>query len=503
MLKPSLIIKQRITQIIIVLLFGLALIVAGQTFWKTINANRNIQKEIVNTLLDRAVQEIHILLSQTPSIQNMTSILLAPKNIESEYIETNMGDYAAFLRRIPGIDGFMAKINAEKYMFISTTTNGYIKSVNKGKTSFWTTDGQSLRAISPEEAKLSDLESFINKEFKFTDKKDNQLWAYTYLNNNKDMPYLISKTDWGSSKKYGTITLYINAEDLMNSFEEKTNYSDEEIFIIKGSDIIPSVKDPEISKQIISHISENGKSIFSVKTNNAKHWIAMTKYSSEDMNFIIGLTLDEKAFHGLNKEANSFILSYVMLTIALILLAFFIIIKFVITKPSKKIPENMTEAQIKQIIAGGESDTVEFKSTMRWNLQSNKAGKEIEFAWLKTVAAFLNTSGGFIFIGVNDDGECIGIENDKFKNEDKFLLHFNNLIKTHIGLEFANMIHFAIRNINQKNIFIIKCDVSSDPVFLKHNGLENFYVRLGPASRELSVSSTIKYLKKRNLSYKS
>ena len=60
----------------------------------------------------------------------------------------------------------------------------------------------------------------------------------------------------------------------------------------------------------------------------------------------------------------------------------------------------MTETELLELIDGGETDTVEFKSTLRVESQNpGKAGKEIELACLKTVAAFMNTEGGTLLVG--------------------------------------------------------------------------------------------------------
>ena len=82
------------------------------------------------------------------------------------------------------------------------------------------------------------------------------------------------------------------------------------------------------------------------------------------------------------------------------------------------------------LIEGGESTTVEFKSTLRTNLHTNKQDKEIEHEVLKTLAGFLNTDGGTLVIGVADDGTPVGIEADKFPSEDKMYLHLVNIMKS-------------------------------------------------------------------------
>jgi len=164
----------------------------------------------------------------------------------------------------------------------------------------------------------------------------------------------------------------------------------------------------------------------------------------------------------------------------------------------RKRPVPRDEAELRDLVAAGESGTVEFKSTMRWNLHADKAGKEMEVAWLKTVVAFLNTDGGFLLIGVADDGEILGTAADKFPNEDKFILHFDNLIQQHIGLQFAGWIHGSFRTLGDQRVFLINCDRCEDPVFLRKGAEELFFIRVGASSRQLPGSRIFDYLEERN-----
>lgn len=161
-------------------------------------------------------------------------------------------------------------------------------------------------------------------------------------------------------------------------------------------------------------------------------------------------------------------------------------------------PVPATETELQALIDEGESIAVEFKSTMRWNLHANKAGKEMEIAWLKTVVAYLNTNGGFLLIGVADDGEVLGLEADNFANDDKFILHFDNLIQRHIGLQFAGWVHGSFHNIGDKQVFLVNCDRCHEGVFLKKDEAELFYVRVGASSRQMPGSRILEYLAERN-----
>ncbi len=155
------------------------------------------------------------------------------------------------------------------------------------------------------------------------------------------------------------------------------------------------------------------------------------------------------------------------------------------------------EDSVRAIIAGGENRYVEFKSTMRVNLHAKKPGKEIELAWMKGVAGFLNTDGGILLIGVTDDGEITGLERDVFENEDKCRLHFKNLVSKHIGADHSKYIRFIIVPIDGLTVGVVRCDRSEDPVFLKDGNKEHFYIRNGPSSDELPVSQALNYIKHR------
>lgn len=150
--------------------------------------------------------------------------------------------------------------------------------------------------------------------------------------------------------------------------------------------------------------------------------------------------------------------------------------------------------RVRAMIDQGENSTVEFKSTMRMNLHSKKPGKEIEHAWLKGVAAFLNTNGGTLLLGVTDDGEIGGLELDVFENDDKCRLHFKNLIAKGLGADVSKFIRFALVPMEGKTVGVVQCLKSSRPVYLRDGNKEIFYIRNGPSSDELLASRMVDYI---------
>ena len=155
----------------------------------------------------------------------------------------------------------------------------------------------------------------------------------------------------------------------------------------------------------------------------------------------------------------------------------------------------MTNEQLLKAIAAGEDDQLEFKSTLRWNLHTNKPDKAMEIACLKTIAAFLNSDGGTLLVGVEDDGNIISIAADQFPNEDKFLLHFNNLINQHLGLETTDSFSFDIRHLESGDIMVVDCMPSPVPAYVTCDGKEEFYIRVGPGTRPLTTRDALEYIR--------
>lgn len=150
-----------------------------------------------------------------------------------------------------------------------------------------------------------------------------------------------------------------------------------------------------------------------------------------------------------------------------------------------------------EIIRQGESDNVEFKSTLRWNLFINKKDKNIEHAALKTIAAFLNSRGGILLIGVDDSGKILGLETDQFANHDKLLLHLNKLISDRIGTLFTQNIHASVEKVDGTDLLRIDCQPSTKPAYLKDGQQEYFYIRTGPSTTALALSKVYSYIQER------
>jgi CheY-like chemotaxis protein len=160
---------------------------------------------------------------------------------------------------------------------------------------------------------------------------------------------------------------------------------------------------------------------------------------------------------------------------------------------------NKSGNSIPGLLEAGESDSLEYKSTLRLNLRSEKFDENMELAVLKTIAAFLNADGGKLLVGVADDGSIVGIEKDKFKDVDKFQLHFWNLFRSTIGAEFSGLLKTYIHETGLGTVFGVFCRPSDRPVFLKWKASgestynELFFVRNGPQTDSLNSRQVLSY----------
>ena len=159
--------------------------------------------------------------------------------------------------------------------------------------------------------------------------------------------------------------------------------------------------------------------------------------------------------------------------------------------------ENRQREDILRLIRDGESERLEFKSTLRTNLETGETDKRMEKAVLKTIVAFLNTDGGNLLIGVDDDGEVIGADLHSFENKDKMGLHLTNLISSKIGNSFLPYISFNLVDFDDKVVIRVKCDPCPLPVFYKDGKTEIFFVRSGPRTEELTGTTLLGYVKNR------
>lgn len=156
------------------------------------------------------------------------------------------------------------------------------------------------------------------------------------------------------------------------------------------------------------------------------------------------------------------------------------------------------ELSIEELIKLGESVTLEFKSTLQWDVVQGKQATYLRFMVLKTIAAFLNSAGGTLIIGVEDDGNILGLEKDlklvPGKDLDGFEQLLMSLISSHIGAAYASLLRTRFAEIDGKTICAIDVERASEPVYVEDSKGKTFYVRMGNTTQSLSVNEVHSYI---------
>jgi type I restriction enzyme R subunit len=152
-----------------------------------------------------------------------------------------------------------------------------------------------------------------------------------------------------------------------------------------------------------------------------------------------------------------------------------------------------------ELIASDETFEVEFKSTARWNLQESRKDKRMEDAVVKTVAALLNTDGGTLFIGVDNDRVAIGLEHDCKLVQPPNIDGFVNWLATHLinALKHpaAMRTRTRIETVDRQPICRIDIARSSVPVRAKMSDKDDvFWVRVANTTRALPDDEVPEYI---------
>ncbi len=154
------------------------------------------------------------------------------------------------------------------------------------------------------------------------------------------------------------------------------------------------------------------------------------------------------------------------------------------------------------LIPQGEGERLEFKSTLRWDRRERRCNKVLEKVVTKSIAGLMNHRGGTLLIGVNDDGEIVGIEDDcqtlKHKNSDGFERVLMDLVRHSLGPQASTMIHPNFPSLSNMEICQIVVEPSDTPVFLQDGKIARYYVRTGNSTREFDARETHIHVAQRN-----
>lgn len=127
-----------------------------------------------------------------------------------------------------------------------------------------------------------------------------------------------------------------------------------------------------------------------------------------------------------------------------------------------------------------ESETVELKSSVVADI-------------CKEVIAFANTKGGTLYIGIEDNGSVVGVD-----NADRATLQINNMVRDSIKPDVTMFVHYETQMVDNKQIIAVTVQKGTDrPYYLSSKGLKpnGVYVRNGTSADPATDTAIRKMIK--------
>ena len=155
-------------------------------------------------------------------------------------------------------------------------------------------------------------------------------------------------------------------------------------------------------------------------------------------------------------------------------------------------------SDITDLVSEGEGPTLEFKAAVRFNIRTRSVDKNLEGVVAKTVAGFLNAYGGTLVIGIDDDGNPIGLQNDLTtlpkRNIDGYQLFLRNLLNAAVGADLSMRINIDFPTMNGKEVCVIRVPVAPRPVWISSANDKILYVRNGNSTQPLDGEQAHRYI---------
>ena len=162
------------------------------------------------------------------------------------------------------------------------------------------------------------------------------------------------------------------------------------------------------------------------------------------------------------------------------------------------------EFELERTIDGQESTHVELKASFRQWSDPNKPvpPDELELMVAKTIAAFMNTEGGTLLIGIEDNGAVLGVEHDyptlgKKGNLDGWELTFRTKMRNMLSRDAASAISLFFVPYKGKTVAVVQCRPRSSETWTRTKLGETFFVREGNGTQPLSPREAANAIRKR------
>lgn len=160
--------------------------------------------------------------------------------------------------------------------------------------------------------------------------------------------------------------------------------------------------------------------------------------------------------------------------------------------------EEMANLSVIDLVKSGETDTLEFKSSLIWDYKKKQKNKLMAMIVAKVVSSFMNSNGGILLIGVDNNKNTLGLDRDLAQLEsgslDEFELYFTNVVIKYLGKISRPYVDIKFDNVGEKKLAVIRVRKSPRPVYVKYKDRTEFYIRAGNSSQPLDINEATQYI---------
>ena len=178
-----------------------------------------------------------------------------------------------------------------------------------------------------------------------------------------------------------------------------------------------------------------------------------------------------------------------------------------IDEDNHRITVERHDYQLERELEYGETAKIEFKATLRTPIKTKNYDEvsdkkrlqaPIQDSAIRAIASFLNTDGGVLCIGIDENGSPLDdvVAKDKFKDEDEMLQHLATLVNAQIGKHVWDNVKSSFENYHGKRILVVRCTQSNRPIYTvkKTDRSKVFYIRSVATSGELDIEDVTPYI---------
>lgn len=174
--------------------------------------------------------------------------------------------------------------------------------------------------------------------------------------------------------------------------------------------------------------------------------------------------------------------------------------------PAKPLRRKLNDLEqvirIKQEVERGDNFSLdedkytEYKSSFKYDYKTKQPNPALVKEVVTSVHGFLNSGGGKIIIGLSDQKEILGIDNDLklFGNWNKFQLAVQDAIQKYSDNPLTDFIFIQKAQRDKKELCIIMVKPAPKQIYFVDGNVEEFYVRDGNRTIKLTTKKAHEYI---------